>query len=686
MKISSLSALIASILCLPQAVAATTKAAPETLDVITITAPRLTQDQSTFATGSYIEPDVADWLSTVPGANINKNGPITGIAQYRGMFGSRIAKSIGGQKIVSAGPNAMDAPLTYLNPVMIESLSVYRGIAPVSSGIDTIGGAIDVKLKQADPQANDGINGMVHLNYNEHNDASTVSGNLQTSSDNFGMFIYANQQQADDYEDANKRVIKTSQYDKTQAGLDLRFDNGEHEFGVSWHHSKTDETGTPALPMDIDYIDTDRFGIDGKITDADYVLTWQLGYQDATHGMDNYQLRTNMMAGMHRYTTAIATTYDYKIELELAQWLLGVDGVSATHDADIENPNNAMFLIRNFNDVKDQRHSIFAQYSQDSDKFNYTLGARVKFNSSDSGDVSSSMAMMNPHVKTLQTAFNQSDKSTSDTTFDLVANSQTVIDDTWTLLAGAGVKQRAPSYQERYLWLPMQATGGLADGKTYIGNINLDPETAYQIDIGAHYQANGISIEPHLFYQKVDDYIQGVSITNNPSAMMVANMMGDSAPLQFSNIDATIYGLDINWRAPINEQFALSGLVNYVRGKREDSNDDLYRISPLNAQIALHYSYQNWQSQLSIHAFDKQNRVSELNNEQRSAGYAVVDWKASYDVNNQLALGLGVTNLLNKNYQPHLGGINRANGSDLAVGERISARGRAMYVSLDYQF
>lgn len=54
-------------------------------------------------------PDVADWLKTVPGANINKNGLITGIAQYRGMYSDRIAKSISGHQIISAGPNAMDA-------------------------------------------------------------------------------------------------------------------------------------------------------------------------------------------------------------------------------------------------------------------------------------------------------------------------------------------------------------------------------------------------------------------------------------------------------------------------------------------------------------------------------------------------------------------------------------------------
>jgi iron complex outermembrane receptor protein len=687
MKINQLTVLVASILFIPQGFSNTNNASQDAIDVITITAPHIISGQSSFANGNYIEPDVADWLSTIPGASINKNGPITGIAQYRGMFGSRVSKNIGGHPIISAGPNAMDAPLTYLNPVMIESLSLYRGIAPVSSGIDTIGGAIDVTLKRAQPSQKSIMNGMIHTNYSEHNDASTLSGNLQGSGNDFAFLMYANQQQADDYEDANKRVIKTSQYDKTQAGIDVRYGVDKLTLGTSWHYSKTDATGTPALPMDIDYIDSDRFNLDGDYATGDYLITWLLGYQEATHGMSNYQQRVTMPA-MHRYTKAVAKTLDYKITLNHQQWLLGFDGVDATHNADITNPNNGMFLINNFNDVKDARHSAFAQYAHESSDQSYTLGVRVKHNKADSGNVFSAMSMMNPRVMSLQKAFNSQDKSVSDTTFDAVTNSQLTLSNDWTLLMGAGVKQRAPSYQERYLWLPMQATGGLADGKTYIGDVKLNAEIAYQIDVGAHYLTQNFSIEPHIYYQKVNDYIQGTRINGaeNRSAMMVAKMMGDSSPLQFSNIDATIYGIDVNWRAPINQQFSMSGLINYVRGTRDDINDNLYRISPFNVQFSVNYAFEQWQSQLSLHAFNKQNKVSALNNEKQSAGYGVVDWQASYDVNNTLSLGLGVTNLLNKLYQPHLAGLNRAGGSDLTVGERISAKGRAMYVSLDYQF
>jgi len=34
-------------------------------------------------------PDAAELLRRAPGANVNRNGPLTGIAQYRGMYGDK---------------------------------------------------------------------------------------------------------------------------------------------------------------------------------------------------------------------------------------------------------------------------------------------------------------------------------------------------------------------------------------------------------------------------------------------------------------------------------------------------------------------------------------------------------------------------------------------------------------------
>ena len=685
MQISKISQALAVILSVTATSVFAEDIAKSSIEVITIEAPKLAQSDTALAEGNLVMPDVADWLKTVPGANINKNGPITGIAQYRGMFGERVAKNIGGQHIVSAGPNAMDAPLTYINPIMVKSVAVYRGIAPVSAGIDTLGGAIKVNLKQAEVDTGATLGGDLALSYNDINDASTFAGDLNISNENTGVLLYLTDQQGDDYQDGDGNTISSTQYNKQQYGADLRHQQDGWEIGLTWHHAETDDSGTPALPMDIDYIESDRYSLDGKLSLNDWQLSWQLGYQDAIHGMDNFSQRVSMNTSMYRYNTTDAKTRNYKFLLSQGDWLFGLEGYDSDHNADISNPENAMFSIANFNQVKNQRNSAFVEWTPSSGKFSHTLGLRLKDNRADAAEVSSSMAMMNPNIKALRDEFNDADRDVSDTTFDLALNSEYQWSNALALNYAVAIKQRAPSYQERYLWMPMQATGGLADGKTYVGNINLAVETAYQINAGLSYQQDDFAIAPQFFYQKVDDYIQGTPSTDM-RVKMVASMMGDDSPLTFDNIDATLYGVDMNWHYRLNEHFKLSGIVSYVKGERDDINDDLYRISPLNTRINLLYHYKNWQSNLAIHAYASQDDVSALNNEQASAGYAVVDWQVDYFVSSGLVVRLGANNLLDKQYSDHLGGVNRANGSDIAVGEKVSAMGRNVYLAMDYQF
>ncbi|SFB97745.1 TonB-dependent receptor [Pseudoalteromonas denitrificans] len=686
MKFKTLSIAISLALSITSEMAFANEQQLSAIEVITIKAPKLTHSETALAEGNLVMPDVADWLKTVPGADINKNGPITGIAQYRGMYGDRIAKSISGHQIISAGPNAMDAPLTYINPIMVDSVAVYRGIAPISSGIDTLGGSVEVNLKRALPNKEFEITGDLATSYNDINNASNLAGDINFSGNNLALLAYVSNQKGDDYESANEAEVKSTQYDKKQHGTDLRYAINRFTLGVTWHHSETKNSGTPALPMDIDYIKSDRYNHDGEYDSENWQLNWQFGYQDATHGMDNFSQRENNILAKHRYNTADAKTLDYKIEYIQDELTLGFEGFDSEHNSNITNPDNMMFNVLNFNKVIDERNSIYAQWQPSIGETSYTFGVRLKNNKADAKNVATSMAMMSMHVKALQDAFNSSDKSVSDTTYDIALNSQKVLSDNTSLNYAIAIKQRAASYQERYLWLPMQATGGLADGKTYVGNINLEPETAYQLDVGYNYEAHHFAIAPHLFYQKVNDYIQGTP-SKSMHVKMVANMMmGDEMPLEFTNINAKLFGADLNWHYKINDKMKLSGIASYVRGKRDDINDDLYRIMPLNTRININYHHANWQTNLALHAYNKQTHTSELNNEKTSAGYAVIDWQLDYFLTTGLVVRGGVNNLLNKEYSDHLAGINRANGSEIEKGQRIPAMGRNVYLAMDYQF
>ena len=97
-----------------------------------------------------ISSDLAQLLKKAPGTNVNSNGPLTGIPQYRGMYGWRIAVSMDGTQLAPSGPNWMDPPMSYAVSGQLESLKIYRGIVPVSVAQVSIGGGIDVKPIQGE--------------------------------------------------------------------------------------------------------------------------------------------------------------------------------------------------------------------------------------------------------------------------------------------------------------------------------------------------------------------------------------------------------------------------------------------------------------------------------------------------------------------------------------------------------
>lgn len=670
------------------------------LEVITITNQRHhgLEGMKGYAQGHTSVPDLADWLTSVPGANVNSNGPITGIAQYRGLYGDRVAASLDGHPVIGAGPNAMDTPLSYSTPLIVDSMTVYRGIAPVSAGINTLGGAVEVKMRKAETMNNTAteVSGDVQAGYRSNNGAKTLSAVTNIAMGDVAVLLYGNSQTGDSMESGDGVDISPTDFDKVQFGGDVRYSKDDNEIGFSYHYTDTNDSGTPALPMDIEYIESHRITLDGAFSLSGWQAEWQLGYIDADHGMTNYLMRENTDLTKYRLNTATADTSDFKLELTkgfgFGELAFGVDGYFATHDSVITNPNNMMFEVVNFNNVEDNRYGFFTQWQNQFDQTNVQLGVRFKRAEANADAVGSSMAMMPNMMGTLvsdiRNDFNNADRKVSDNNVDIALNTQTTLSPNLSFSAGVGLKSRAPSYQERFLWTPMESTGGLADGHTYIGDINLKSETAYQVDLGLTYQDEKLMLAPHIFYQSIDDYIQGTPLgMADMSARMIASMMsGDTNPLKFSNVDAELYGIDLNGYYHISDQIELSTIVSYVQGERRDIDDNLYRIAPLNGQINLRYIADDWMVKTSLVMAAKQNDVSSTNGEQKTSGYGVVNIDAQYFVNNDLAIRVGVDNILDKNYQNHLGGYNRVKGTEIPVMSRLPSEGVSAWAEVTYSF
>jgi iron complex outermembrane receptor protein len=231
----------------------------------------------------------------------------------------------------------------------------------------------------------------------------------------------------------------------------------------------------------------------------------------------------------------------------------------------------------------------------------------------------------------------------------------------------------------------MQATGGLADGRTYIGDLNLDSENSNELSVGFSSSYGRLNLSPQVFYKKIDGFIQGTPSASS-DANMVAMMMGGQPALQFSNTDAEIWGFDMAWSLRMTERLSVDGAATVTRGRRTDVSDNLYRLVPINARIGLAYSNETWYFNTQLVAYGSQKKVAAFNDEQPTAGYEIVNAAIAWIPSSSIRLEARVDNLLDATYQEHLAGINRAGGSDIAIGSKLYGAERTLGAGIIYSF
>ena len=437
--------------------------------------------------------DVAEAFGRLPGANRNQNGRLTGIAQYRGMFGDRVSVSIDGLGMIGGGPNAMDAPLSYVSPMITERLTLERGIPGVASAPESIGGHVDATIARGDFASGERFEfgGMGGARYANNGDTASVAGRLTAANRAHRFSLVGQADRADDQETPVGRIVP-SQLSRDRLDASYAYRDERTEFQVFAGSLDTEDTGTPALAMDIRYIESQLYGASfGRQLSPNLSLHARVGYNDVDHVMDNFSIRPAPESSMqYRQNRAGGDGFVFALETGYAMGELsltaGLDGRLASHDSFITNPNNAMFFIHNFNDVKRDVVSVFSAIGQESTDSGWEFGVRYVDVTTDAGEVSFGglMDMMGMNAGQLADAFNAADRNLSFGNIEAVFKYSKQLTRDLAVNVDIGSKTRAPSYQELYLWLPLQATGGLADGRNYIGNLGLSAERSNEIAVG----------------------------------------------------------------------------------------------------------------------------------------------------------------------------------------------------------
>ena len=321
--------------------------------------------------------DSALLISRVPGGGANHNGPLTGQIQYRGMFGPRINVRIDGMLIHGGGPNWMAPPLHHIPSALMDNLVVEQGIASISTG-GGIGGAATASWKRPQFNDSDGWDWHGDSELSAGSAAGSTSGSLILGGSNANHRFYGigNLDRGDNYESARGEVAAT-QYSRAIYGVGYGFQSGAHEVLFDAHRIETEDSGTPTLPMDIDWFDTDTFNFRYNGQLGDFGIEFGVYRSNIEHGMSNFLLRPApdfsslplppFLGDDKRFAFAESEESGFRLvfNLEVGPGLLevGAEGKDGEHDVRVTDPDFAPFFVDNFKDVETDSNSAFVQWS-----------------------------------------------------------------------------------------------------------------------------------------------------------------------------------------------------------------------------------------------------------------------------------------------------------------------------------
>jgi len=660
------------------------------------------------------------------GVDFSAAGGVSNLPILNGLMGDRVKVLVDGADVTAACANHMNPPLSYISANQITSYNVVAGVSPVSAGGDNIAGVISVN--SIAPQYSESSDlawhsGYVSAKYSSVDNGRKLGAGARLASDMFSLNYQGSFSDADSYEDGNGNVVLDTLYRAQNHSLTGAIRDEKQQLVIKLTHQKIPYQGFANQYMDM--TDNTSYGAIAQYKRSfdNSEFEGQFNWHIVKHEMGFFSQEKTGMMPMKTDAQDISTQLKWRINLDKnSTFLLGQeyynyridDWWPAIEGSTMMGPNDYV----NINNGKRERIAAFAEYeSQINTKLWLNAGVRIEsvntqvgkvqsyndgMSMMDMGDMSDmgsmeSMTMSDTSTDNTVAAqnFNVGDRDKTDTVIDanLLINYQITNYDE--LQFGLARKNRAPNLYERYSWgVSTMATtmiGWYGDGNGYIGNPDLDVETAHTIS-ATHIKSakdDRWRLSTNVWYTDVSDYIDADSVRSFNSYDMDNTARNI---FQFTNVDAILYGAKIDLTANIYESkdlgsWQLHANVTNTRGKRDDTNQPLYQIKPLQTQLGISQQVGRFENELSWQWVDTKSRVDNNRFENQTDSYSLVNLssKATWD---SLTLSAEVSNVFDEFYQLPLGGVSiAALKQDSSNGfEQLAGQGRSFNVSVSYAF
>ena len=636
------------------------------------------------------------------GVDFSAAGGVSALPLLNGLMGSRIKVLIDGSDISAACANEMNPPLSYISGNQISKVAVVAGISPVSMGGDNIAGVISVSTINPTFSATTGLSH--HRSYlgtslQSNGDIVSANAGAELSSKTVSLKYDGAFTDAASYRDGNDELVPDTLYRSQNHQLVSAWQDNTQQLALKLSHQYIPFQGFANQYMDMTENKSLGLTLQYSRKLADGELLARLNWHGIKHEMGFFTPEKPgsmpMLTDSDDYSyqlhwgTALSQSSTLKLGHELYQ--LRLDDIwPALAGSMMMGPNDYV----NINDGKRQRLAAFAELKQQvSEQLELNYGIRLERVTTNTGDVQAynnmMMGMMAADAIAAE-AFNQQNRKQQDTLADVTLLASYQLNETQQLQFGLARKNRAPTLYERYSWgqgtMAITMIGWFGDGNGYMGDINLKAETARTASVGYQYSSDTVQLQLRPFYTKVNNYIDAEVAGSFNSGDNTRNR------LQFTNLDATLYGFDASglWllsNTAAAGQWQLMAELNLNRGKRDNSNEALYQQRPLRSTVSLQHQQGRFNTQLKWQWQDSKQRVDSRRLENQTASYALLDLTSQWQ-NEQLTLSVGISNLLDKDYELPLGGVNIAEyRQDNSNGfGQLKGAGRSFNLGIRYSF
>ncbi len=610
-----------------------------------------------------IQPEkMADLFKTIPGVEIEGEGPFRGIPVIRGMSSNRVLILVDGQRLNNARESTNFAGIqpALVNLAEVERIEVLRGPASVQYGSDAIGGVVNIITRQPNLGAQDfKVTGDVAYEYGSTSESQLGRAAVTGTGKGFSFYLGGSYEKVDDYTAADgasederyssyvrdDNTVHNSGMEQTNFNGGVKFLTGQQGvLRVDAEIVRTKDVGFPGFDLESSGIeftfpnfDRDKLGVSwtsGPVWGlADISLTaYYQGINKESASIfdfpgffsdsftqseiDSFGFNAQSIAdvGMHHLTFGL-DFYDDNVD-----------------DTAISNTCFGGFCLPTSTEVavpKSEQTGL-GVYVQDgwaiSDKVNLQLGLR--------GDTFDFVSEDDPDYP--GEPFDVTDSAISGN----VGVTWSVTDNVnLTALVARGF--RTPNLQERSF------TGLATNGEAFIlQNPDLDSESSWNYEIGTKVRYDRYSGGLHVFYNDLTDFItlEFLGVVDPDLGIELA---------QFANIEkATIWGIELDLEAILANAWTAFGSVAYIEGDNNITNEPLPTIPPLKVILGVRYQRTNWWSEANLRFLDRQTRLPEDDPffETGTDGFVVYDLRGGYDFNFGLGVLVALENITDKLY------------------------------------